>query len=130
MPNKVKKCMYGVGRKFVKYTACLYSAALGPIAILHSFLYFIIIFGPRNLWELRAIHNPGHILENQKSLIFRIIPNGDTILALNSPDSYNSNSGIYMPIHALYEEIWKLPCFCLHIGIYLLLYIVRKLLTR
>ena len=57
-----------VGGKFVQYTAHLYSAALGPPVILHSFLYFIIIFGPRNPWESRAIYNSSQILENQRIL--------------------------------------------------------------
>ena len=43
-----------VGGKFIQYTALLYSTALGPPAILHSLLYFLIIFEPRNPWELRA----------------------------------------------------------------------------
>ena len=36
-------------------------------------------------------------------------------MALNSPDSYDSNGATYMCIRARYKEIWKLPEFCLHI---------------
>ena len=105
----------GVGGKFVKYTAHLYSAALGPIAMTHSLVYFLIIFGPRNLLESRAIYNWGQNPEIRESLIFIIIPNGDVILVLNSPDLYNSNSATYMCICAQYKEIQKLPDFCIHI---------------
>ena len=101
-----------VGRKIVKYTACLYSAVLGPIAMTHSLPSFLIIFGPRNPWEPELYTTQ---VRSLRIWIFIIIPNGHVILALNSPDSYDSNGGIYMPIHALYEENRNLPCFCLHI---------------
>ena len=104
-----------VGRKFVKYTAHCYSAVLGPIAMTHSLPSFLIIFGPRNLWEPGLYTIWLRSLRPRESLIFIIIPNGDRILVLNIPDSYDSNNGIYMPIHALYKENRNLPCFCLHV---------------
>ena len=55
-----------------------------------------------------VIHNPGQISEDWRIII---IPNGDTILALNSPDSYDSNGATYMCLHARYKEIRKLPEF-------------------
>ena len=63
----------------------------------------------------RAIHNLGQIFEDWRTFNTLIIPNGDTILALNSPDPYNSNGATYMCIRAQYKEIWKLPEFCLHV---------------
>ena len=81
----------------------------------HSLLYFLIIFGPRNPWESRAILNQGQILETREFLIFIITPNEHGMMALSSPDSYESNGTTYMRIHALYEEIRKLPGFCLHV---------------
>ena len=107
--------LYGVGGNFVKYTACLYSAVLGPIAMTHLLPSFLIIFGPRNLWEPELYTIWLRSLRPRESLIFITIPNGDAILVLNSPDSYDSNNGIYMPIHALYEENRNLLCFCLHV---------------
>ena len=40
-----------------------------------------------------------------------IIPNGDAILVLNSPDLYDSNGATYMCICARYEEIQELLGF-------------------
>ena len=101
-----------VGRKFVQYTVHLYSTALGPPAILQSLSHFLIIFEPRNLWELRAIHNPGQNPKIGKFTTSISTPKDFKIPQMNSP---YSKSGTYMQIHALYEEIWNLPCFCLPI---------------
>ena len=56
-----------VGGKIVHYPAHLYSAALGPITIYQSLLYFLIIFGPKNPWELRVIYNPGQNPETRET---------------------------------------------------------------
>ena len=85
------------------------------LAITLSLIYFLYIFGLRNLWEPELYTIWVRSLRIRESLILIIIPNGDIILALNSPDPYDSNGATYMCICAWYKEIRKLPGFCLHV---------------
>ena len=92
----------------------LYHSFRAP-AISLSLIYFHDIFGLGNPWEPELYTIWIRSLRIRGSLILIIIPNGDTILALNSPDPYDSNGATYMCIHAQYKEIRKLPGFCLHV---------------
>ena len=85
------------------------------LAITLSLTYCLNIFGLRNPWEPELYTIRVRSLRIQESLILIIIPNGDIILALNSPDPYDSNGATYMCIHARYKEIQKLPGLCLHL---------------
>ena len=85
------------------------------LAISLSLIYFLDIFGLRNPWEPELYTIQVRSLRIRGSLILIIIPNGDTILVLNSPDLYHSNGATYMCICAWYKEIQKLLGFCLHI---------------
>ena len=85
------------------------------LAITLSLIYFLNIFGLRNLWEPELYTIWVRSLRIKGSLILIIIPNWDVILALNSPDLYDSNGATYMCIRVQYKEIWKLLEFCLHV---------------
>ena len=67
----------------------LYHSFRAP-AISLSLIHFLDIFGLRNPWEPELYTIWVRSLRIGGLLILIIIPNGDTILALNSPDSYNS----------------------------------------
>ena len=85
------------------------------LAISLSLIYFHDIFGLRNLWEPELYTIRVRSWRIRESLILIIIPNGDIIIALNSPDPYDSDGATYMCICVRYEEIRELPGFCLHV---------------
>ena len=65
--------------------------------------------------HLRVIYNLGQNPENRETQYLLPLQMTTKPTPLNHPHSCNSNSGIYMPIRALYKENWNLPCFCLHV---------------